>query len=66
MIKKFVLDKLIDLVVIALPLLMDNMSDPMRIEIINFVNKLEERAKETKNRFDDFLVKLLKIVLDIE
>lgn len=49
-----------------LPLIINNISPEIRTWVISAVNDLEGRAEATENPFDDFLVDLLKLVLDIE
>lgn len=46
--------------------ILENVSDPIRERIEEFVKDIERRAKETPNVFDDMLVDLLKKVLLIE
>ncbi|MBA7624765.1 hypothetical protein ES703_32177 [subsurface metagenome] len=43
-----------------------NMSDDIRKEIVNFVNRLEEKARRTPNPIDDLVVDLAKVILEID
>ena len=44
----------------------ENVSEPIRERLEDFVKDLERRAKETPNVFDDMLVDLFKRLLKIE
>lgn len=46
--------------------IINNMSDNLRAEIIQFVKRLEEVAKKSENPWDDILVMVLKVALGIE
>ena len=48
-----------------LPLFLSRISNELREAIIRAVLDLEKRAKKTSNKFDDFLVDVLKAILDI-
>jgi len=48
-----------------LPLFLSRISNELREAIIKAVLDLEKRAKKTSNKFDDFLVAVLKAILDI-
>lgn len=48
-----------------LPTLIDNISPAVRQIIIQIIQDLEKKAKETKNPYDDMLIELLKAVFNV-
>ena len=49
-----------------LPLILTVMSPEIKKAIIEFVNKLDEMAKKTPNKWDDIAVDILKSVINTD
>lgn len=61
MYKKF----LAKVIVLLLPVIMDNITPEIREYVVNWIKTLEEKAKKTLNPVDDVLVEVMKVVLNI-
>ena len=66
MIKGYLADLAMSLLIKMLPAILDNISGDLRSLITQFIQNAEERASKTKNKFDDLLVDLVKIILGID
>ena len=58
-----IMDKIIAKV---LEKIINNMSDQLRVEINQYVKRLDDVAKKSENPWDDILVMVLKVALGIE
>jgi len=55
-----------NIVVAVLEEVIKRASSELKVEIKNMLDELEEKAKRTPNQFDDFLVKLLKWLFEVD
>ena len=57
---------ILSLIIKILPIIISNISPALRETVKQIVLELEKKAKTTQNPFDDMLVELLKVILNID